>query len=295
MKTQLKADLSLVTVTMFWGASCLLTKVGLDGIQAFNLISLRFLIAFALSGLVFRKRLQKVNLVILKHSALLGSILFIVLVFMTFGVKNTSVSNAGFLTCLAGVFIPILSFIILRQKQNPKVMASVALAFVGVYLLTINGALMLNIGDLLCILCSLIFAIHIMITDRLTKADDSISLGVLQLGFVGIHSLIFSFLLETPTLPSSQESWLIVLGLSIFCSAFGFITQTIAQRHTTAAHTGLIFCLEPAFAAIFALIFLKEILTLRGYIGEILLFLSIILVEIDIDKYMAKIIVKKDV
>jgi len=46
MKTELKADLSLILVTMFWGISCLLTKVGLGGIQEFNLIALRFIIAF---------------------------------------------------------------------------------------------------------------------------------------------------------------------------------------------------------------------------------------------------------
>ncbi|MRB37211.1 EamA family transporter, partial [Bacillus thuringiensis] len=53
MKLQLKADLMLLLVTFFWGASILLTKLGLDGIEEYNLIALRFIIAFLLSGLIF--------------------------------------------------------------------------------------------------------------------------------------------------------------------------------------------------------------------------------------------------
>jgi len=80
----------------------------------------------------------------------------------------------------------------------------------------------------------------------------------------------------------------VVLALSILCSAFGFIAQTVAQQYTTATHTGIIFCLEPAFAAIFAFILLNEILTFNGYLGALMLFVSILLVEIDIKKVKAR-------
>ncbi len=273
---------------MFWGISCLLTKVGLGGIQEFNLIALRFIIAFFLAGLVFYRKLKNIDLITLKYSALLGTILFSILTFMTFGVKYTSVSNAGFLTCLAGVFIPILAFIFLKQKQEPKVWVAAGLAFIGVYLLTIHDTIHFNIGDFFCVICSLIFAIYIMITNRLTRTVDSVLLGTLQLGFVGFYSLIFSIVLESPTLPATTQSWLVVLALSILCSAFGFIAQTVAQQYTTATHTGIIFCLEPAFAAIFAFILLNEILTFNGYLGALMLFVSILLVEIDIKKVKAR-------
>ena len=285
MRTELKADLSLILVTMFWGISCLLTKVGLGGIQEFNLIALRFIIAFFLSGLVFYKKFKEIDPITLKYAAILGTILFSILTFMTFGVKYTSVSNAGFLTCLAGVFIPILAFIFLRQKQEPKVWVSACLAVIGVYLLTIHETIHFNIGDFYCVICSLIFAIYIMITNRLTRMVDSVLLGVLQLGFVGFYSLIFSLILESPSFPTTTETWLVVLALSILCSAFGFIAQTVAQQHTTATHTGIIFCLEPAFAAIFAFLLLHEVLSFRGYIGALLLFISILLVEIDIRQF----------
>lgn len=284
MRTQLKADLLLVTVAMFWGASCLLTKIGVGEIQEFNLIALRFMIAFILSSFVFRNRLKHVDYKTIKYAAILGTILFIVFVFMTFGVKYTTVSNAGFLTCLAGIFIPVISYVFLKQKQELKVILCILLSILGIYLLTVNVKVQFNIGDLLCILCSLGFSIFIIFTGILGKEVDSISLGILQLGFAGFYSLIFSFLLESPILPTTSQAWFVVLTLSILCTAFGFIVQTAVQKQTTATHTGLIFTLEPAFAAIFAFFFMHEILSPSGYLGEIILFFSILLVEIDVKK-----------
>lgn len=287
MKTQLKADLFLIMITMLWGASCLLTKIGLGGIQEFNLITLRFIIAFLLSSIVFWKKFQNFSRKTVMYAAILGGILFTVFAFMTFGVKYTTASNAGFLTCLASAFIPIILFLYKKQLPEIKVVISICLTFLGICLLSLNGKLQFNKGDLLCILCSLSFSIHIIVAGNLTREVDSVSLGVLQLGFVGLYSLVFSFIFEAPRLPTTNQSWFTVIALSIFCTAIAFIVQMVAQKYTTPTHTGLIFSLEPVFAATFAFVFAGEILPLRGYIGGIILIISIILVEIDI-KYKFK-------
>ncbi|MFL0269057.1 DMT family transporter [Candidatus Clostridium radicumherbarum] len=281
MKKQFKADILLILITFFWGSSCLMTKIGLDEIQGFNLIALRFIIAFLLSASVFWKRFMTINVKTVKYAAILAGILSAVFVFMTFGVKYTTASNAGFLTCLAGVFIPLILFILLKQTPKINVVISICLAFLGICLLSLNQQLQFNKGDLLCILCSLAFAVHIIATGILTRGVDSVSLGVLQLGFVGVYSMIFSFIFENPKLPSTNQFWFTVLALSIFCTAIAFIVQTVAQKDTTSTHTGLIFSLEPVFAAILAFIFAGEILSIRGYLGAVILIISILLVEFD--------------
>lgn len=288
MSKALRADLMMVLITMFWGASSILTKIGLGSLQEFNLIALRFGIGFALAGLVFFPRIRRIDRKTLGYSAILGTILFIVLIFMTFGVRYTTASNAGFLTCLSGMVVPVIALLVFGQKVQRKVMVSIAIAFLGVYLLAVKDTIHMNIGDLLCLLCSVAFAVHIIVTDNLTKKVDSVALGILQLGFVGAYSLIFSLILEVPRLPESQTAWLVVLGLSIFCTALGFIMQTVAQQFTSPAHTGLIFTLEPAFAAVFAFIALGEMLTARGYVGALLLFGSIVLVELDVALFHKK-------
>ena len=281
MKVQLKADAALMLITMFWGASCLLTKIGLAGLEAFNLMALRFLIAFAISGLFFWKRIRSADAKTFRYAAILAGILFVVFAFMTFGVKYTTASNAGFLTCLASIFIPILALLFLRQRPEPKVVAGVVLAVAGVALLSQGSQVQFNLGDVLCILCSLAFAVHILVMGAFTPKVDSVALGVLQLGFAGVYSLAAALLFETPVLPVSGRSWAVVLLLSLFCTAAAFIVQSVAQKYTTPSHTGLIFTFEPAFAAFFAYAFLGEVLSLPGYIGGLLMILSILLVELE--------------
>lgn len=281
MKVQTKADLALILITMFWGASCLLTKIGLAGLEPLTLMALRFLIAFALSAAVFRKRIKASDLSTIKYAAVLAGILFLVFAFMTFGVKYTTASNAGFLTCLASVFIPIFAFLFLKQKQEKKVLFSIGLAFIGVALLSLNDKLQFNVGDILSILCSVAFAVHILVMGSYTRKVDSVALGVLQLGFAGIYSLAAAYIFETPILPPTTQSWIIVLTLSVFCTAVAFIVQSVAQKYTTPSHTGLIFTMEPAFAAFFAFAFLGEVLAFRGYLGGLLMILSILIVEVD--------------
>jgi len=285
LKVQTKADLALILITMFWGASCLLTKIGLSGLEPLTLMALRFIFAFALSAAVFGRRIASSGLITVKYAAILAGILFVVFAFMTYGVKYTTASNAGFLTCLASVFIPIFAFVFLKQKQEKKVLFSIGLAFVGVALLTLDAALQFNIGDMLCILCSVAFAVHILVMGAYTKRVDSVALGVLQLGFAGIYSLVAAFLFETPGLPQTTQSWIVVMILSVFCTAVAFIVQSVAQKYTTPSHTGLIFTMEPAFAAFFAFAFLGEVLAVRGYIGGFLMIMSILIVEVELPRH----------
>lgn len=282
MTKQLRSYLLLLMITVFWGASYILTKIGLESLEPFNLTALRFIIAFCVSAIVFYKHILKVDRKTVKYAFVLAMILFGVFVAMTFGLKYTSASNAGFLISLSIVFIPIISAVVLKQRVEKKVMIGVCLAIIGIALLTLNIQFKVGIGDLLCILCALLFAVHIIVTGVYTQGVDSIALSVLQLGFVGLFSIGFSLFTETVKLPSTGLTWFAILALSILCTAVGYIVQTTAQQYTNASHTGLILSLEPVFSAIFAFVFLGEILSLRGYIGAVILLSGVIFAELDL-------------
>jgi drug/metabolite transporter (DMT)-like permease len=278
----------LFIVTIFWGSSYLFMKMGLVAIQEFNLITLRFGIAFILSGIVFYRHLIHADYKTIRSAFLLGSILFCVFASITFGVKSTSASNAGFLVSLTVIFVPLLLSLLLRKLPEKRVIFGVLLSLTGIGFLTIKNQFTINSGDFLCILGALVYAIHIIVTGKLTKDVDSITLGVLQLGFAAAWGLLFSIGLESPQLPNTAEAWVSVLGLSILCSAIGFIVQTTAQKYTTPTHTGLLFSLEPVFAALFAFAFADEILTIKGYIGAGLVLLSVLTTQIDLKKVLKK-------
>jgi len=96
--TQKKADLAIAAVSIAWGTSYLLMKLGLTNMDPFSLIALRFSIAFIITCMIFLRRAVNVTLQTLGHSAVLGLILFGVFAVLMNGLKATTVSSAGFLT-----------------------------------------------------------------------------------------------------------------------------------------------------------------------------------------------------
>lgn len=284
MKTQIKVDIMLVLVTLFWGVSYLLIDYSLEELDPFNINAIRFIIAFLIPYIFWWKKLRKVNGPTLKYSAYLGFILFVVYIGSTFGVKYTSLSNAGFLCSLAVVVTPILAFFIKKVVPERKLIAAVLLALLGIAFLTLDESLKPAVGDLYCILCAVAYSFHLLLTETAVKKEgvNPFQLGVYQLGFSGIYQLIFSVLTETPRFPTTPKTWISILALAIFCTGISFIVQTIAQQYTTASRVGVIFSLEPVFAALVAFFVAGEILTGRGYFGAVLLLMGIFVMEIDL-------------
>lgn len=274
------ADLLMLIVTFFWGASYLFMDMGLGSISEFNLIALRFGFAFIVVLPILFGRVRKMDSNTLKYSLLLGFILFLVFTFITFGLQTTTTSNAGFLVSLTVVFVPLISTIVLRRNMASKQIISIALSIIGIGFLTIQLPFHINLGDVFCVLAAFLYASHILIASSAVKKVDPLNLSMLQLGFAGLFGLIFSLIFETPALPSTGEGWIAILALSIFCSALGFVLQIISQKYTTPIRTGLIFSLEPVFAAGLGYLFLNEVMSPWQLFGAFLVLFSIVLLTL---------------
>ena len=97
-----------------------------------------------------------------------------------------------------------------------------------------------------------------------------------------------AFIVETPQLPETGQVWGAVIFLSVFCTGVAFVLQPVAQQYTTASHVGVIFTLEPVFAAIVAYFFAGEVLSAKAYIGAVLMLASILIMEIDFKSFGRK-------
>jgi len=226
---QFTADMMLVVVTLCWGVSYYLIDIALTDMGTFTLNAHRFLGAFFIAVLLSWKKLKSVNRTTLKYSLLAGAALMIVYTSVTFGVQYTTLSNSGFLCALTVVFTPIIGFFFLKQRLSRKMILSVSICFAGIALLTLKEDFSINMdylkGDLLCIICALAYAVDLLLTERAVSNEevDAYQLGVFQLGVTGVFNLVFSFLLETPHLPTAPEIWSAVGFLSIFCTGVAFV------------------------------------------------------------------------
>lgn len=272
----------LLLVVIFWGISYYLMGVSLKELGPFTLNAFRFMGAFVVASIFAFPKLKTVNRTTIKYSFYVGAALIFVYIGATFGVMYTSLSNAGFLCSLTVVFTPIFGYIFKGTIPDKKLSFIVVACVVGIGLLTLNEGMKPAVGDVLCLLCAAAYAGDLLITETAVSKQEvnAFQLGVFQLGFAGFFNLILAFMTEKPQLPKSPEVWGSAIFLTVFCTGLAFIIQAVAQQHTSAAHVGVIFTLEPVIAGFVAFFLAGEILTPRAYLGAIILVTSLVIMEI---------------
>ena len=290
--SQGKADRVIALIAILWGSSYLMMKVGLDGILPFTITALRFSIAFFCVGLLFFRQLKNTTKKILLQGSLMGFFLFAIFAFLMHGMTSTSASNAGFLISTAVVMVPVFHALLIRRLPDLPTLLGVTVTTVGLALLTVQSSFTLQSGDLLCIGGAAMYACQILLADHFTKDGNGLLLGIWQLGFCGLYAWLCAFLFETPVLPQSTAEWFAVLGLAVICStfcfvalavicsAFCFVAQPVAQKYTTPEHAALLFSLEPVSSAVFGFCFLHEVLSLRGYLGAVLVLCGVLIASV---------------
>ena len=274
--SQKKADLLLASIAMVWGSSNLLLKIGAADMGTFNLIALRFCIAFVVTATVFHRQLRHPDKKALAYGAALGAIIFAIFVALVAALRISTVSEVGFLNSTSVVMVPLLCAAGQRKCPGRNVLAAMVIVLVGLLLMNLEHGLRFSSGALLCLLSALLNSCAIILMDYASKrVDSTVQLGIFQVGFSGVFALAASLLLESPTMPRTRLEWVAVLGLALLCTAYGFILRPVAQKYTTPEHVGFLFSLEPVFSAIFGFLFLRERLHPITYLGAALVLLSV--------------------
>ena len=280
MQENHKYNICMFIATIFFGMTYVLTKICLNYSTELHIISFRFLIAFVISLIFLQRKIFPIKIKEILYSLILSVLLFMVFITMTIGVKYTTATNASFLISLSVIFIPFFSWIFNKEKPKKSIFIVLIIALMGIMLLTLDKNLEFHIGDILCLICSLLFSFHVLITERFVKNNNPITLGVLQFGGVAILSFLVQYPIEKFTLPKNEKFWISLMILSVFCTALAYIIQTVSQKKLSSTLIGLILSLEPIFSGIFGYFFLNEYLNFQQYIGAFLLLISVIYVSV---------------
>jgi drug/metabolite transporter (DMT)-like permease len=274
------ADAALVGVTLVWGSTFVVIKDALGGASPFEFVALRFGIAFIALGVLFYRRVLRLSRSELGAGAVIGVFLFLGYAFQTAGLQLTTASRAGFITGLSVLVVPLFAYLALRHRVGWGVISGIALAAVGMYLLSFDGPIALNLGDLLVLGCAIAFAAHIVSISVYAPRFDPISLAIVQTGFVTALSAVTALAAERPIGIPSSAAWVGALYTGILGTAAVLGVQTSVQRYTTPSHAALIFSLEPVFAALFAYLLAGEILGPVGWIGGALILCGMLVAEL---------------
>ncbi len=283
----LLADLGLVTVTVFWGSTFILSKMVLEEVPLVIYLSIRLnLAAIMLTIYAFRFR-KEFTLRTLYHGIIMGVFLFLSYLFQMWGIQYTSASNAGFITGLNVVFVPLFSILFFGDHPRRSSLIGVFIATIGLYFLSGGDLLALSKGDWLVFVCAVTVTFHVIYTGKFAPKNNIYLLTAVQLIVTGLMSLtLLPF--ESEKLPAIDINVLILLFyLALFGTVYTFLMQTAMQRFTTVTRTALVFSLEPLFAAFFAFLIAGEIFTSSGWFGGFLIICGMLIAEIRWEKFFS--------
>jgi drug/metabolite transporter (DMT)-like permease len=292
-RRRLVADSLLLLVTVIWGSTFVMVKDAVTDYPVFPFLALRFtLAALALLPLGWRG-LRSLGWKGLGAGALIGIFLLAGYGFQTLGLQHTSASQAGFITGLSVVMVPILAALVLRKAPGVEALLGVALATIGLALLSLNlgaGALNVAHGDLLILLCALSFAAHIVSVSAFAPDRDPIALTIVQVSVVALVSAAISSFTPGGWPVPQPSTWFAAAFTGVLATAVAFGLQTSMQRFTTPTHTALIFAGEPVFAAVFGVLLAGDMMTTRGVVGGLLIVAGTVVSEIRWSERAARLI-----
>ena len=281
--SRLSANCLLLLAAALWGMGFVAQSTAMDAIGPFIFTGLRFLAAtlLFLPFALYERSKPKADPVAYGPMVLIGLALFIAIIVQQIGLLTTSVTNAGFLTALYVVMVPILALFICRERPSHTVWIGAILALCGLYFLTGANIAAMKTGDALMVVSALFWAIQVILVGRLMAgANRPFTLATTQFGVTALFGLIGGFIFETTGFDAIIQALPEILYAGLVSGGIAFTLQIIAQRHTTSSQAALFLSTESVFAALFGALFLSERLGLIAAFGAVLILVAILFVEL---------------
>jgi drug/metabolite transporter (DMT)-like permease len=289
--TRVQADFALALAGLIWGFGFVAQKNALDHIGPFTFVAARFLISalFVLPFVLREKGFHKLHVAInprnTKRLLILCGAFSLAVILQQYGMKIASVTHTAFLTSLYIVMVPFVSRIFHRQALSAPVLIASLLAVVGIWLLSGGQTDALSIdfsrGDGMVLLCTVCFAIQVVVMGRLAKRVQlPFVISLLQYLAVGLAALVMALLFENIHLPDLLQAWQPILFAGLASGGIAYTLQSVAMQHTPVADASIIMSSEALFGAIGGMWLLGEKITVIGIIGCCAIMLAIMLVEL---------------
>jgi len=299
-KGALKADALLLTTAIIWGFAFSAQRSGMDFVGPLAYNGLRYALgALVLLPLLFLRRksaaaapgaaspparpapaprlsgARKAIAILLA-----GTVLFAGSLFQQLGLMTTTAGNAGFITSLYVVLVPLIG-LLLGKRSSLNIWIGALVAVVGLYILSVGGKFSMSKGDILVLIGSFFWAGHILIVSRLVLLIDPIELSASQFAVCAAYSIAAALVFEPAPFAGSLGAAIPILYGGIMSCGVAFTLQAVAQKTAHPAHASIILSMEALFAGLGGVMLLAEPLTTRLVLGGILMFAGAVLSQLE--------------
>ena len=277
-RTSLLATLALLAMTACWGSTFFLIKDLLDRVPVLDFLAVRFAVASVALWALAPRALSRLTRASLRHAVVLGLVYGVAQILQTAGLAHTPASVSGFITGMYVVCTPLFAALLLRTRITAITWAAVALAMVGLGVLSLSG-LSVGYGEAITFTSALLYALHIVGLGAWSDARQAMGMTIVQLVVITVVCLVATAP-DGIVLPSTGADWASVLYMAVFAGALALAGQTWAQAHLAPTRTAIIMSMEPVFAALFAVVLGGESPTSRMLVGGVMVLTAMLLVEL---------------
>ena len=281
-KREILADSLLLLTALIWGCAFAVVKNALDSFPPGAIIAMRYLIAAAITGILFRRHLKELTRGDVARGALVGLLLFGAYIVQTTGLQYKTAGKNAFLTTVYVLLVPFGCALLFHQKLQMSNLIAAVMMLVGIGLLSLDGqGGGLNPGDILTLICGFLFAGHIIAVEQCQKKTNTYALIVLQFAFcalyAGLYNRIFERGMPLAFTPGSIGG---LLYIAVFSTTIGMSLQNIGQSMAPASHAVILLSLESVFGVLFSCLLLGEKVTPQMGVGFAVIFAALLFSEL---------------
>jgi drug/metabolite transporter (DMT)-like permease len=284
---RIQADLILLLVSLIWGTAFVAQRVAATSMNVFLFNGLRFLlgavvlIPFVSFSSNRQKYTNQINSHHLSYILLAGLLLFLGASLQALGMRSTTAANAGFITGMYVVLVPLLLALIWHQWPGPVIWLAVGLSAAGLFLLSTGGSLRIAPGDRLEFIGAILWASHVILIGFLAQRVQAMTIAIGQNLVCGLLSLLTLLLTAHDSLwVGFSSSWWTIVYTGILSVGVGYTLQIVGQRVAPPTDAAIIMSMEAVFAAIFGWVLLSEYLNGIQILGCLLMIVAMILAQV---------------
>lgn len=193
-------------------------------------------------------------------------------------IKLISATVSTLLANLAPVWVGLISYFILRRKSGRLFWIGTWVAIIGmVVLVGINNLLQLqlNIGIILAIAASILYAIYMLVTKDILRRVGTIPFMFYSMLASCVFLLTLCLLLGNELIHFNLKTWGSLFGMGVICQLVGWITINHAIGRLESTTVSITLLSQTVVACILATFILDETLELKEIIGSVIVLCGI--------------------
>ncbi|MBQ6654322.1 MAG: DMT family transporter [Erysipelotrichaceae bacterium] len=274
--------LCLFAVALIFGAGYVFQSAVSGYVGPFTLNAIRYIAAglILMPCLLIRDGTDLRSL--MKSGALLGLISFMAPNFQQAAMASTSVGKAAFISTMYIVMVPVLAFLFYRERLTSRVIFSLVLAVIGLYILCDLKItdLSFRTHDVYLLMTALLFALQMVLIERIVSRIHPLKIAAVSDLVGGLLSLVFALARESVTPENLKITAWSIVYLTVVATVIGYSLQFVGQKGVDSTTASLIMSLESVFSVAAGYLFLNQILTAKEIIGCIILFAAVVICQL---------------